>query len=421
MNGASVTVSSGSFAGNAVTRGTGGQDGSAYGADLFLGANVAFDVSSGQTLSIQSLGGAGNLADPNVAANANDPNAQGGIVKTGGGLLTLTGTSYYSGITTIHSGTLALAAGAVEQGTTIVTVGQNAGDVATLQLGGSSNLALAGWNPANPAASTDQPVMIAQDAGSTGTIVIGDGPGSNGAFIGARTFTGGSGTASIVFMQHYNAPAGTDPVYQFSTTLTGSMALVQDGLGTTSLQPLYGTNTFVGPVTINAGTLATAGATAALAGVSGITVNSGGVLSLGQTEGVNEHAQLTLAGGVLETDADLMQTLASLSVTGSTSIIDYLGNSSTLIFSSLSLAPTGHLSIWNYDGTNDFLYVTSGIVSGDLADIAFYSDSGSTFLGYGGFADGNRLVAVPEPSTVVMAVAGLACGGYRMLRRRKRA
>jgi hypothetical protein len=29
--------------------------------------------------------------------------------------------------------------------------------------------------------------------------------------------------------------------------------------------------------------------------------------------------------------------------------------------------------------------------------------------------------AVPEPSTYAMALAGLACGGYSMVRRRKRA
>jgi len=32
----------------------------------------------------------------------------------------------------------------------------------------------------------------------------------------------------------------------------------------------------------------------------------------------------------------------------------------------------------------------------------------------------NGTVAVPEPSTYAMALAGLACGGYSMFRRRKR-
>ena len=36
-------------------------------------------------------------------------------------------------------------------------------------------------------------------------------------------------------------------------------------------------------------------------------------------------------------------------------------------------------------------------------------------------AAGLRLAAVPEPSTCAMALAGLACGGYSMFRRRKQA
>ena len=428
MPNASLTVVGGSFSNNAVAGGTPvydtgpsaiGNRGSAYGADLFLGANVTFSIDGGQSVSVNSLGGAGNLADPNVADNANDPNAQGGLVKTGYGTLILTGSSFYSGATTIHSGTLALASGAMEQGTTVVTVGQNAGDVATLRLGSSSMLTLAGWNSANPTASTDQPVMIAQYAGSTGTVVIGDGPGSNGAFIAARTFTGGSGTASVVFTQQYAASPGTSPVYPFYTTLTGSLSLVQQGLGTTVLNPQYGDNTFVGSVTVDSGTLATAGAAAAMAGVTEITVNSGGTLALGQSDGVNNLAGFTLAGGVLQTSTSLSETFGALAVTGSTSLIDFLGNAATLNFATLDLG--GHLSIWNYSGTTDFLAIATGTATGSLEQIAFYSDAGTTFLGYGGF-ESTRLVpvAVPEPATIVLVATGLGGLIIRRLRRRMR-
>lgn len=81
---------------------------------------------------------------------------------TGGGLVSLTGTSYLSGAMTVNSGTLLLSATATEQGTSLVTVGKNPGDNATLALGGSSFLALGGWNFATPSASTDQPVVIAE-------------------------------------------------------------------------------------------------------------------------------------------------------------------------------------------------------------------------------------------------------------------
>jgi autotransporter-associated beta strand protein len=108
----------------------------------------------------------------------------------------------------------------------------------------------------------------------------------------ARVITGGSGTATLRFTQQFAAGSGSDPLYPFYTTLTGSLALVQEGIGTTSLQPLYGANTFAGAVTVNAGVLATTGSAAALAGVTEITVNSGGTLALGQSDGVNNLGRL---------------------------------------------------------------------------------------------------------------------------------
>ena len=375
----------------------------------------------GQHVALHGLGGAGNLADPNVSSNANDPNAQGGVIKTGGGLLTLSGTSFYSGVTTINAGTLALGANALEQGAGQVIVGQNSGDDATLLLGGGSFLALGGWNFNTPTASTDQPVIIAQNAGSVGTVVTGTGPGSNGAFIAARTFTGGSGTSSVVFTQEYAAEAGTNPLYPFYTSLTGSLGIVQAGIGTTQLQPLYGPNTFTGPVTVSSGTLATTGTAAALAGTPLLNLMPGGVLSLGQTEGVDTGAVVMLSGGVLQTGTSLSQSLALLSVTGTVaSTIDFLGNGVTLNFISLAIEPSSTLSIWNYSNAIDSLNITTGTAFGDLASVRFFSDSGNTFLGYGGF-DGTRLVpvAVPEPGTLAMAITGMACGGWSLLRRKR--
>jgi hypothetical protein len=415
MSGASVTIQGGSFSGNSVTSGTGYYSGSAYGADVFLGANATFDVSAGESLSLAGIGGAGNLADPNVVDHATDPNAQGGIIKTGQGAVVLTGSSFYTGATTIHSGTLALAAGALEQGTTVVTVGQNAGDVATLMLGSSSDLNLGGFNGAG---GTDAPIVIAQNAGSTGTILIGDGAGSSGADLGARIITGGAGTATIRFTQQFAAGSLSDTVYPFYTTLTGSLALVQDAVGTTSLQPLYGANTFVGPVTVNSGTLMTSGSVAALANVTSLTVNSGGVLALGQVGGIANLPSLTLAGGILEIATDMTQNLGVFTVSGSTAAIDFLGNAATLNFATLDLG--GHLSIWNYSGGIDFFEIATGTATGSLEQISFYSDAGTTFLGYGGF-ESTRIVpvAVPEPSTIVMALAGLAAGGMLRWRRKR--
>jgi len=257
MKGASVTISGGSFSSNSVTGGTsnlgGVINGSAYGADLFLGNDVTFNVTNGSSLSVNRLGGAGKTNDPNVAHAANDPNAQGGVIKTGEGVLTMTDDNYYTGATVIHNGTVALASGALEQGTSQVIVGQNSGAHAILALGSSSVL--------NVFYSTNPAVVLGQNARSQGTVTIGNGAGSSGATIGANQFQGGVGGGSVVFQQEYAAGSNAPSVYHFHAALTGNLQVVQDGPGTTLLQPdpAYGPNTFTGGVVVNQGTLQISG------------------------------------------------------------------------------------------------------------------------------------------------------------------
>ena len=58
-------------------------------------------------------------------------------------------------------------------------------------------------------------------------------------------------------------------------------------------------------------------------------------------------------------------------------------------------------------------YDTNAVLS-SAGQVTFNPSSEQNAVGF-------RLAAVPEPSTCVMALAGLACGGYAMFRRRKRA
>jgi len=70
--------------------------------------------------------------------------------------------------------------------------------------------------------------------------------------------------------------------------------------------------------------------------------------------------------------------------------------------------------------TNDFYTVNDGFVALDTFrnDIANYTNNTNSYptlsIAFG-------TTAVPEPSTYAMALAGLACGGYSVFRRRKRA
>jgi len=81
---------------------------------------------------------------------------------------------------------------------------------------------------------------------------------------------------------------------------------------------------------------------------------------------------------------------------------------------------------WNGVSGQSSASTQKGIIGGDFGSTDFgVSFSGYTSTSAGSVADlGFRLaspVPVPEPSAYCMALAGLACGGYSMFRRRRRA
>ena len=63
----------------------------------------------------------------------------------------------------------------------------------------------------------------------------------------------------------------------------------------------------------------------------------------------------------------------------------------------------------------------SGFDNGSEGNLGFSTSVGQLFITSDTGAAGTFVTAVPEPSTYAMALAGLACGGYSMFRRRKRA
>jgi len=410
MGGTSLTINvtaggASDFSSNSVTAGASGGNGatagSAYGAGLFSGSNVIFNIAPGQTATVDGIGGAGKITDPNIGPRSINPNVNGGIIVQGGGEVILTGESYYSGATVVNVGQLTLGTDALEQGTVSMVVGQAVGDDARLQLQGGSRLILYGY-----ADGTDAALMLAQTEHSKGELIIGDGTGSQGAFIGAHVIKGGEGDATVRFTQSFATDSTINPVFEMKSTMTGSVSVVQDGEGTTLLVPESGENDFTGSVTVNSGILATSGTVAAMAGTEGITLMGGSTFQLGQSEGINDTAYLTMQGGMMTMSLDLNETMGAWSVLDDSSF-DFEGNAVTLTFQSLTIS--AQLSVWNWDGTKDHIYVTDGNsgITGGVEQILFYSDQGQSFLGYGAFS-GSEIIIVPEPSSLALALLGLS-------------
>lgn len=103
--GSTLTIEDSAFDGDTVTGGTAtgpATNGSAIGQALFLGGNLNYSVSSGTNNLIESIGG------------GNDPNAEGGLTKSGAGTLALSGGLSYVGNTIVSAGTLVVSNNALQ-------------------------------------------------------------------------------------------------------------------------------------------------------------------------------------------------------------------------------------------------------------------------------------------------------------------
>jgi hypothetical protein len=122
--------------------------------------------------------------------------------------------------------------------------------------------------------------------------------------------------------------------------------------------------------------------------------------------------------------------LGALTMSAS-SVIDLTGTSILHFSDSSSNAWTGTLSIWDWNGTSTtgggaeqilFGGTASGLNAGQLLQVSFYSDNGSTLLANSALIlpDGEvvpNLTPIPEASTWIGAALALAAVGF-MARRR---
>jgi hypothetical protein len=164
----------------------------------------------------------------------------------------------------------------------------------------------------------------------------------------------------------------------------------------------------------------------------GAVGNTGNTLRLaGVGNRINDTAAIHLSNGTFDT-AGTSETAGVFSLEGA-SVID-LGNLSSILRFAVSSGQTwsGTLSIYNWSGSDtgggpDQLYFgasSAGLTSLQLAQISFYSDNGSNFLGSAQIlADGEvvpAMGAVPEPATYFLIALGAAALGWNQLRSGKK-
>ena len=442
------------------------------------------------------------------------------LEKFGAGTLTLSGSSSYTGGTTVSGGTLDVTTGgAIAHTTAALAIGTTTGTGAVVVSGGSVTVGDATLG--RDASSAGTLTMSSGSFSSTGTLLVGGGAAATGTLdilggtvttrdtaigsgssSGVATVSGGTwtntadlsianGTLAItggivvvggtlsestagsidlqaggVLRIGSGGPGGElqanldfdgDLVFDrsgvatYGGTLAGTGTLTQEGSGTLALTSA-GSFGFTGQTTVAAGGLLVDGTLASSAvvvesgaflGGSGtiaqsVTVASGGLMSPG-TDGT--ISLLTVGSVVLQAgsqvsfgilaDGDLSGTAGvnydSLRITNSSGV-DF-GGTLRLDFANLLPVVNGQgFQLFALDGGNPVGHFASVVAAGTgaYAGVGFYRRGPDEWVSTYGTTEQylrfdeltGRLEVVPEPSTWVMAVAGLAAAGW-MARRKK--
>ncbi len=352
---------------------------------------LTLDVASGNAISATNqnitFSGSGNVTVADSISLGN-----GSLTKSDGGTLTLSSSNSFSGGTTWGNSN---AAG-------IISIGNNAAlGTGTFTV---SNAGTVGGN--NWIQSSDATARTI----SNNITVAGSGVNFNTSGSGDLTFSGNVGLGGTsVTTRNFNI---VNSRTEFSGTISGAANL---GKGSAGTLVLSGANTYTGSTTISGGTLqlGNGGTTGSLATGSAITVNSGGIFSINQSDTVTQGidfsgAAISGAGGFTQAGTGTTILTAANTYTGNTTVSNgtlQLGNGGTT--GSLSASSAISVSSGATFSVNQSDTVTQGV-----------DFSGSAISGQGGFTQAGTGTTVltaantyTGPTTVSNGTLQLGNGG----------
>jgi autotransporter-associated beta strand protein len=422
-----------------------------FGAPAATGGTITSGSGSATGYTIHEFSTVGSstftLTAPITTTLSGNLSGTGGFTFDSATTLVLTGSNSYSGGTVISNGTLRVGNGG---GTGSLGIGDITNN-ASLIVDRSGSLAIPGvisgtGSLTKQAAGTLTLTGSNTYSGATmiaaGTLQVG-----NGGTAGELGGTGSIGNAGTLAFDRSDAVA----LYR---AITGTGSLVQQGTGNLILSA---SSNYTGPTTVSAGRLSVNGVlgtspvavlAAAELGGSGsiagpVSIAGGGTLSPGNSIASLATGTATFAAGatfeyeVDSSDLGALGTAADLLVVNGDLNLDP-GNGTLLTF--LDLAPTPQyfsedttiFALINYSGSWNgglFTYGSNVLSDGERFMVGSqqweidYDRTSTTGLANftGDYVSGSfvAITAVPEPSTLLLA--GLACGGYVVFRRCRRA
>ena len=259
-----------------------------------------------------TLVGGGSTTAATLGAVTTAANVSGGLTKSGSGTLTLTGTSTYTGITTINAGTLQIGNGATDGSISTSSGVMNNGTLAFNLTGnltmpwaisGSGALTKAGGGTLSVTASNS---FTGATTISAGALQLGDGTAGNDGVLA----TSGIANNSLLKLNFYGNRSIAYPI-------TGNGTLQKLGPGTATLT---GSNS-AGAVSVIAGTLQLGdGASGNDGALSATSISNNGALAFNQAGNQSIGVVISGTGNVTKAGSGALTLTASNSFSGATTV-----------------------------------------------------------------------------------------------------